>query len=165
VCAVVGSQQWSGPRSVPADCTPTTYMVTTNPPATAYYSSTGLYPGSGYLYNWKCVNEHAEKLCPSPWRVPTRDDFCDLDKELFSTSTCTNRNGTPSVYVTAWGGVYGGSVSGSSVGYPGSDANYWSSTVSSNTYAYRLLFSTGGTIQPQGTQTKNRGLQVRCVKY
>jgi uncharacterized protein (TIGR02145 family) len=171
VCAVVGSQQWSNPRSVvPVGCTSATNLGSANPPTTAYYRSTGLYSGSGYLYNWKCVNERATILCPSPWRVPTSNDFCTLDKVLFGTSSCTGRSNAAlsditDKYVTAWGGVYGGFASSSSdIINPGSEADYWSSTGKDNISAYGMYFNTGGNVYPQSTSVSRAGYQVRCVK-
>ena len=36
-------------------------------------------PVRGYHYNWYYVKDHKAELCPSPWRVPTEQDFIDLD--------------------------------------------------------------------------------------
>jgi uncharacterized protein (TIGR02145 family) len=168
---VVGTQTWSAPLTkAQSGCTETTDFGSTNPPTTAYYRSSGLYTGSGYLYNWKCVNDYATQLCPTPWHVPTRDDFCVLDKTLFGTTTCSNSSGVgqseiTATYVSLWGGVYGGlGYRTQVIGY-GSQARYWSCVSESTTDAYQLYYDTGGSISPQSNHTgKNYGSQVRCVK-
>ena len=35
-------------------------------------------PSEGYLYNWYYIKQYEQDLCPSPWRVPTRQDYLDL---------------------------------------------------------------------------------------
>jgi hypothetical protein len=78
----IGTQLWSDAIALaPAGCTAaSTNFGTASPPTTAYYRSSGLVTGSGYLYNWKCVDEQATTLCPSPWSVPVSTDFCKLDQ-------------------------------------------------------------------------------------
>jgi hypothetical protein len=31
--------------------------------------------GRYYFYSWPYVIHHAKKLCPAPWRIPTKNDF------------------------------------------------------------------------------------------
>jgi hypothetical protein len=35
----------------------------------------GAFKGSYYFYSYYYVQRNAERLCPSPWRVPTEEDF------------------------------------------------------------------------------------------
>ena len=40
-------------------------------------------PGyKGYMYNFPYILANEDKLCPSPWRVPSPQDIIDLDKAL-----------------------------------------------------------------------------------
>jgi uncharacterized protein (TIGR02145 family) len=171
VCAVVGSQEWSGPRRVaPAGCTLTTNMQYATENIAAYYRSEGVYEGSGYLYNWKCVDDYESTFCPSPWRVPTIDDFCDLKKELIPRVTsCGDIYEVPKseiadTYETVWGCVYGGSAEGTAIRDIG--AIYWSSTEDSSAYAQSLFLQLSqdyiNVILVRSAQT--HGFQVRCVK-
>jgi uncharacterized protein (TIGR02145 family) len=165
---VIGTQTWSAPlQKAQSGCTAATDLGTTNPPTTAYYRSSGLYSDSGYLYNWKCVSEQAANLCPSPWRVPAKDDFVTLDKAFGGSGS--NRSGVDQSwittnYVTTWGGVYGGHAYSTSVNYTGSEAYYWSSSEYTTTNASNVNFSTSGLVYPQYNYGKYRGFQVRCVK-
>jgi len=43
-------------------------------------------PGQkGDLFSWRAVSELKDVLCPYPWRVPTVQDFIDLDIALGGT--------------------------------------------------------------------------------
>jgi uncharacterized protein (TIGR02145 family) len=84
-CVFTGSDSWSAPRAVSAGCQLTTNMGTTSPPTTAYYATSDN-SNAGYFYNWLCVKEHANSICPPPWSVPTYDDYCQLMKYLGSKS-------------------------------------------------------------------------------
>jgi uncharacterized protein (TIGR02145 family) len=158
----VGTQTWSDVIKVPA-CDKSTYTAGYT---TADCRNNGSY---GYLYSWMYVNNNASTLCPSPWRVPMSDDFCTLDKTLFSTSTCAERS-APTDYATynssLWGGSFGGfCYDNGSPNSQGTIAYYWSSTeVSSNSArAYHLMYYSGR-IRPQADTQKNYGYLVRCVK-
>jgi uncharacterized protein (TIGR02145 family) len=54
-----------------ADCAPNTYSVT-----------------SGNWFSWCMVNQYEHVLCPTPWRVPSKDDFCQLMNG--SATNCNN---------------------------------------------------------------------------
>jgi uncharacterized protein (TIGR02145 family) len=173
---VIGTQTWSAPLTkAQTGCTASTFFNYNYGGYTGKYRSSGLYPGSGYLYNWKCMHDQAENLCPYPWRVPTADDFCELYKSLIGESHCAWAN-NPAVRdrliattgPNAWSGVYGGYAEADSVAFAGREGTYWSnSKVTVNEQEWgALIFSIYGTSCAGGTcyTYKNRGLQVRCVK-
>jgi uncharacterized protein (TIGR02145 family) len=174
---VVGNQTWSAPlKKAQAGCIASTDFGYTNPPTTAYYRSSGLYSGSGYLYNWKCVSENsnsanATSLCPSPWRVPTQTDFSDLDK-AFVGGTGDNRSEVDQSWITAnyinaWGGVYGGFTSNYGIYDTTHVAYYWSQTVSPQSpknLAYYMRYTYVGAVSVRVTANQYFGYQVRCVK-
>jgi uncharacterized protein (TIGR02145 family) len=107
----IGTQTWSAPIQIaPAGCTAATNFGSTNPPTTALYRNSGLVSEAGYLYNWKCANEQSAILCPSPWRIPSKDDIISLDISLGGTGK-TRSNGSNDIYdkyVNEWGMVFVG---------------------------------------------------------
>jgi hypothetical protein len=102
-----------------------------------------------YYYSWPYVVEHAIRLCPSPWRVPTLEDFETL---------ANNTNGN--ALSTLWG--YGGYPRNSSMYNVSSDAYYWSSTEVGN-YMYYLNANNSG-LYMFSNGYKYTGSQIRCVK-
>jgi uncharacterized protein (TIGR02145 family) len=163
---VIGTQTWSASlKKAQPGCTAVADLGGDEPPAVAYYRSSDLFEGSGYLYNWKCVDDYATQLCPSPWRVPTRVDFINLDKGLGGTGL--NRNTTSafvaSTYVSLWGGVYGGYADAWAINNSGSGALYWSITLDEGTPYYLFYDSYGGVYPSHHIGQRRGGFQVRCV--
>ncbi len=107
--------------------------------------------------------------CPAPWRVPTKDDFINLDKAMGGTGD--NRYGAfsqlPKYLGTGsnqWGGGYGGYVGSGSMIDQGSDVRYWSQTEGSSGYVSSLRLYSSGYIYPQNDDYKGYGFALRCVK-
>ncbi|MCL2028538.1 MAG: fibrobacter succinogenes major paralogous domain-containing protein, partial [Bacteroidales bacterium] len=110
----------------------------TRPTSTNQGGNTANYLGD--LFSWCAVVNHATTLCPSPWRVPTCQDFIDLDVALGGTGI--NRggaddvrdklidvSGTSGVAKQFWGGACVGVCSSTgTLGSQGSYADYWSSS-------------------------------------
>jgi uncharacterized protein (TIGR02145 family) len=92
---------------------------------------------TGDLFSWCFVMRYAEQLCPAPWRVPTREDFLDLDQNLGGNrqnrSLLTNHAGDPRV-TAPWG------------------SNGWSQTQINNVLHQLTL--------PSGPTTDNRNAQT-----
>ena len=65
---------------------------------------------AGYLYNWYYVVAHQQELCPSPWRVPTQQDFVDLDKGLGGTGENGQKDAAHLAKYDAIGFTKGGRV-------------------------------------------------------
>jgi hypothetical protein len=104
-----------------------------------------------YYYNWSYVNQNAEQLCPTPWRVPTAADFVNLlsSDATMQINVLWDRAG----YYTC---EYGWTQLG----------NYgllWSQTLYETWGRYLLYTNTtyGNSVQYGGNQC---GQQVRCVR-
>jgi uncharacterized protein (TIGR02145 family) len=178
LCAVsaqtwmIDKQTWSAPlMKAQAGCTDVTDLGTTNPPTSALYRSSGLYSGSGYLYNWKCVYENSDtanpnSLCPSPWRVPTRSDFITLDKALGGPGY--NRVGESpewirNNYVGAWGSAYGGGASDNHFSFGDQHAFYWAKD-GTGAEGECMVHRADGVVYTSDSRFARYGFQVRCVK-
>jgi len=123
--------------------------------------------GYGDLFSWYAVDTYKNQLCPPPWRVPTKDDFNNLDKAM------CNKNGFGRTdltdiakYLGLWGGAFGGFCyrDGGLYGQ-GSCASYWSATNNGTTLAHALEFTIAGQFRPETyMMPKNLGRQLRCVR-
>jgi len=121
---------------------------------------------SGDLFSWRAVAE-IENLCPYPWRVPTMQDFRDLD--IVMGGSGNNRGDTPQFvqenYITRWGGAFGGgSGSVGTLRNQGIWGHYWSSTEGDATLARNLNVNTNGLVSPQNWSNRGGGLSLRCVQ-
>jgi uncharacterized protein (TIGR02145 family) len=124
-------------------------------------------PGyAGYLYSGYYINEYEAVLCPTPWRVPSKDDFIDLDKALGGNGEyrVDSPDFVTTQYIDAWGGDYGGVAYGGSFFFQGEYAAYWSRTLFDANDSYELMFETDGTVYPSTEQMRLFGLQARCVR-
>jgi len=131
------------------------------------------YPGD--LISWEAVNLFGDVLCPAPWRVPTADDFCDLNRILFDKIRCHSHAVAPERvterFVDLFGGVFAGVCTNSGVRtaarmfYHETKAYYWSQTEYDYDYAFYLDIDVHGNIQPRSlANTKAFGYSVRCVR-
>jgi len=90
----------------------------------------------GDLFSWHAVNEYKNELCPAPWRIPTMQDFIDLDIALGGTGRTRNDlEFINSNYLNS--AVFGGTLAGycNTVGnllHQGSFAGYWCSDANIN---------------------------------
>jgi hypothetical protein len=144
---IFGSQTWSDRVVVaPSGCASVTTLSETSYPPAQYKISS-----NRYYYNWTCVNTASTQLCPSPWRVPTRDDFNTL-----------GNNATGSTLGSAWG--YGGYAAGNNIYATDSYGYYWSSTELGGGNAYYFCHLTSSTLTTTAPANQVFGYQVRCVK-
>lgn len=66
-------------------------------------------PDLGYFYTAEYVVQNAGRLCPDGWRVPSHEDFVQLDKNLGgSGKNVQEDDGTVRYNAPEWGGVLGG---------------------------------------------------------
>ena len=126
-------------------------------------------PYKGSLFSWRAVAETAN-LCPPPWRVPTQQDFINLDKALGGTGE--NRKNSELVtfiipkHLGDWGGAFGGCFSNGTLYQQGVVGYYWSQSESSSdsNRGFYLFFSTNGDVYPQMSYFKSSGFTLRCVR-
>ncbi|MCL2417585.1 MAG: Ig-like domain-containing protein [Bacteroidales bacterium] len=125
----------------------------------------------GDLFSWCAVVRFADDLCPYPWRVPTTDDFRDLDIALGGTGD--NRDATLEFvndnFIARWGGAFGGYSfpDGTSWNQATLRSIYWSSQSQFDIdfhWGNVLHLSMFGEVRPQGLWNKGSGVAVRCVQ-
>jgi uncharacterized protein (TIGR02145 family) len=126
----------------------------------------------GDLFSWCAIMRFRETLCSAPWRMPSQQDFVDLDIALGGDGINRNQqevNGHSwetqlTWYLNRWGSTYGGfcTSEGSLVGQR-SGAFYWSTT-ERNASGAHTLYSGTDHIFPQSDVVKSIGFTVRCVR-
>ena len=120
----------------------------------------------GDFFSWCAVVRFADVLCPYPWRVPTMQDFVNLDIALGGTGenrSDGNRDFVAIAYINRWGGVFAGCTRYGRLS-PGSFSCYWSIDERCGNYAFNLIYSRIGGVRPQDRHRKMHGLAVRCVR-
>lgn len=125
--------------------------------------------GFGDLFSWEAVNLHSAELCPRGWRIPTREDFFDLDIALGGNGS--GGTGDAMAYYDVWGrylSEWGAQPAGYArtenpdVVFPGAVACYWTQTeVDPDAAFYLYVYS--GRVYPQYNESKALGMSVRCV--
>ena len=120
----------------------------------------------GDLFSWRAVDSYKSQLCPDGWRVPTQQDFINLDIALGGTGNNQQDNSTHrDKYLNAWGGIFGGyCYSDGTLNYQGLSATYWSQSEYNSDNAYYLFFNSDSHVFPQFFSGKSNGLSLRCVK-
>ena len=125
----------------------------------------------GDLFSGTAIVELKEELCPYPWRVPTVQDFIDLDIALGGTGDIQYENSALiDNYLNIWGGSYGGFF-GNEFGShnkilrdQGLNATYWSQTEIRGGWLNILSFNLDGCIFPNISTSKFNGYSLRCVR-
>ncbi|MDR2906593.1 MAG: hypothetical protein LBU91_01210 [Bacteroidales bacterium] len=161
----VGNQVWSDAVQTTNCSNRTTYNGRAEGDFNADCRSNPSYKGD--LFSWCAVSRYEDILCPDEWRVPTVNDFIDLDK-AFGGSGGYSQMGPAhrDKYLNNLGSVYGGfcDISGRLM-EQGLSTGYWSSSEQSSDVAYHLnLWKEFGTVYPQGYDPKDIGLTLRCVR-
>jgi hypothetical protein len=103
-----------------------------------------------YYYNWYYVSANKDRMCPSPWRVPSREDLESLQSAT-----------SPRELSQVWG--LSGRANGSAMEDVNELSYYWSSTANGSANAYDLYYYNGGTLGV-GSSYRYYGYQVRCVR-
>jgi uncharacterized protein (TIGR02145 family) len=153
-------QIWSDAVTATA-CNKTTFDGGTKENYNADCRSNADYPGD--LFTWCAVIRFKDELCPDPWRVPTREDFVDLNKALGGQGK--DGDGDVDLYIKAWGGAWSGFCNASgTVSTHGTFALYWSQTEISPTNGNKLHVFSSGQIYALSSFEKNAGFTLRCIR-
>ena len=119
----------------------------------------------------------ANSICPKGWRLPnasqTSNEYNEFGIMLYKAGITSNlsagnesvgyaTNGFNKLRSNPYYFVRSGYIGGSTLGSSGVYGYYWSSTVSSSTRAYLLLFA-GTVIYPGRNDNRYGGWSVRCV--
>jgi len=128
---VVGAQTWSAPVTV-SYCNKST--INSNSTAVVDCRA-GTLPQYGHYFTRCMMDQYFNDLCPKPWRVPTRQEFIDLDKGLGYTGVARNIGTAVVTRYTSelWGGYTSGRTNGSAMSHEGTTIRYW--FLSASTYA------------------------------
>jgi len=124
----------------------------------------------GDFFSWCAIARFAHILCPYPWRIPTAQEFCELDKALFGTTACrshtTSSDRLIETYINSWGGTFNGAATSQGYLYFSNiRAYYWSSSEYSTEFAYYLSYTSHGNVQSQNTtNSKALGFSLRCIR-
>jgi hypothetical protein len=150
VTHVVGSQTWSAPVTATfCEKTSSNGGTTDAYQADCRHETNDTY---GHLFTWCMVENYAEQLCPSPWRTPSREDFCTMLNVLNGNTNCG--------YVGGWLGV---SIWGAK-SCSGCYAYYWSSSVYDSSTAGYGYFGSEGVLSFYTGMGKQATAYLRCVK-
>ena len=158
----VGNQIWSDAvqTSVCSGRSPSTFEMGNPTNSLANCRSN---PGQkGDFFSWCAVQRFADVLCPSPWRVPTKDDFLELilaldgeEAERFQNTTVRNR------LLNDWGGTYASYIYNPIGMLRQTNAAYWSQSETNHS----LFYCSGGWIDRQSYEVPyNIGAALRCVR-
>lgn len=138
--------------------------------------------GYGDLYSWTFLDEYADEMCPDEWRVPTMQEFVDLNTAFGGTGVTDMMPGVippmegiesdPVVVAkysdpAIWGGELAGRVKADgTMERVGDMMMYWSGTedpASDGFYSHFLQLGMGSaSIKVSGD--KGAGMNVRCIK-
>ena len=121
----------------------------------------------GDQFSWCAVMRFAEELCPYPWRVPTRQDFIDLNTALggvFGFLPVGDYSFITDNYINRWGGVLWADNN--------RWAHYWSQSMSttSSFAAYETRFGGSGgqwdspIVNRYRLVNRSVGVVLRCVR-
>jgi uncharacterized protein (TIGR02145 family) len=161
---IVGNQAWSDAVTA-TNCQKETYDGGLTDNFNADCRSNPDYPGD--LFSWCAVMRFQNQLCPAPWRIPTSQDFIDLDKALGGDGN-QRQNDLVSLakYVGSdWGGAFGGHTLIGPLITQGQWGRYWSQTRSPDgRFPRYMTFSDNGRIEPAINFPAHSGVSLRCVR-
>ena len=163
----VGNQIWSDAVTATA-CDKTSFdggvADNLNAAQNADCRSNPGFPGD--LFSWCAVVRFGNRLCPYPWRVPTQQDFIDLDIALGGTGRGRNNDiqflNDNYMNPAVWGGAFSGLTTNTQLLHQGNYALYWAHH-STGLHSLALRASSG-LISPRNTNHRAAGLALRCVR-
>jgi hypothetical protein len=158
----VENQVWSDAVQA-TNCNKTTYNGGSSG---SFNSDCRSNPGQkGDLFSGCAVTRFQNQLCRTPWRVPTVQDFVNLDIALGGTGIFQQNLTHLNKYLNSWGGTYGGFChENGDRSSPGSVATYWSQSEFNADSMFTLWLFTPFLINPEHGFHKAYGASLRCVR-
>ncbi|MDR1897771.1 MAG: fibrobacter succinogenes major paralogous domain-containing protein [Prevotellaceae bacterium] len=146
----IGNQVWSDVIRMP-DCNKSNFINSNTTPDCRSYTYRSV---TYFYYNWAYVYANRRKMCPSPWRVPTKRDF---ERLCLMTERRSNW--------LDWG--YGGGIAkGTGLSGDGdikSYSYYWSATEIDSDSDGAAFLHFNSNVMTMTYTGKEFGMQVRCV--
>ena len=121
----------------------------------------------GDFFSWCAVVRFAHQLCPYPWRVPTLQDFINLDLALGGTAEnrAVSAEWVFDNLVGRWGGSFaGGSTSVGAIVTPNTWGIYWAQSEYDAGGGNVSRFCTAGSVGPIHHSGKGNGVILRCIR-
>ncbi len=177
----VAGKEWSDAVITSKCNTKTTFAVGANGDIGNYNAECRSNPGYGDFFTWCAVIRYQDVLCPDGWRVPSKEEFVELDIALGGTgmhrqTTIEDLNAT---YLSpeVWGGKFNGGCGLDMSGEPiifsqGKVGTYWAATEYSLGNGYVTYFSDANEewgdpalVEPDSFMNFMDGGQgLRCIK-
>ena len=182
----IGTQCWMAknlaylpsvvPSATGSETTPYYYVYGYNGTDVATAKAQANYATYGVLYNHPATVD----ACPTGWRMPTHDDWTDLERAICTSETCL-ADFPKNTTTTGWRGTDEGTKlkSGGSSNFEalmsglrdtdgsfysvGSGTTFWSSS-EGGTGAWRRNLRTSYSTVSRNTPSKAYGFSVRCLK-
>jgi uncharacterized protein (TIGR02145 family) len=160
----VGSQVWSDFINVVPTCDHDAFTSSNDVPYCRSHMRDGK---KWYYYNWAYVQANKNTLCPSPWRVPSKDDFIALDRAFGGTGL--NRGGVDvswltEHYINEWGSDFESGYAGGASVITSLSVFFGAYPDGSTPTVNALVFGKNGRLEPQFSCCATQGHSVRCVK-
>ena len=130
----------------------------------------------GDLFSFCAVSRFRYILCPAPWRVPTRQDFIDLDIALGGTGNSSSNLVHVTRYIDIWGGEFNGSTGnqdefGNGILSGPYRGGYWAvdnpGTLNREAQLFFSSQALGGlanNVDPRAYIFRQVGLTLRCIR-
>jgi hypothetical protein len=112
----------------------------------------------GSWFSWCMVATHADILCSSPWRVPTRDDMCQ-----YANGNKNITDGIPEIKAGDYGWLPGGYINNSDVIEDGGVCGYYWRSEGGDMYG-SMVWARPNYFYPNNTLDRKYGASLRCVK-
>jgi uncharacterized protein (TIGR02145 family) len=161
----IGKQEWSDVVRA-ANCKKETYNGGISD---SYNADCRQNPTGNVLFSWCAVTRFPNQICPRGWKMPTKEDFVQLEKtlnDIYKRMDGKKNDKPVKKYM-----IYGCSFQDLCCNGEGelisqqSYAQHWSQSEYDASYGYHLSFNVSDDIYPQSNSNKNYGFTVRCVKH
>ena len=126
----------------------------------AYYSWTAATAGTGT--SSVTSGDAPSSVCPKGWKLPPNSGNGSYTNFTAAAGIANSADGSNKIRSAPYNFPYAGNVGSSSLSNVGSFGRYWSRTVGSANYAYRLYFDNSN-VGSAYNGTRYYGFSIRCV--